>query len=89
MTLAPADVTAIVGGQHGDPFAVLGPHRVEARGLSAIAVRAFLPGATVAQVAPHHGQPHHLVLTLPPLGKVVFKPSGGWGGRSAALPWPR
>jgi hypothetical protein len=28
MTLAPADVTAIVGGQHGDPFAVLGPHRV-------------------------------------------------------------
>jgi len=52
MTLAPVDVTAIVVGQHGEPFAILGPHRVEARGRSAIAVRAFLPGATVAQVVP-------------------------------------
>ena len=89
MTLAPADVTAIVGGQHGDPFAVLGPHRVEARGLSAIAVRAFLPGATVAQVAPHHGQPHHLVLTLPPRHGGVQAVRRMGGGRSAALPWPR
>ena len=60
MTLAPADVTAIVGGQHGDPFAVLGPHRVKARGRSAIAVRAFLPGATLAQVVSHGEAPREM-----------------------------
>jgi len=60
MTLAPAEITAIVGGQHGDSFAVLGPHRVKARGRSAIAVRAFLPGATVAQVVPHGEAPREM-----------------------------
>jgi len=57
MTLAPSDVAAIVGGQHGDPFAILGPHRVRSRGRSAIVVRAILPGATVARVVPHGAEP--------------------------------
>ncbi len=44
-TLPDADVRAIVTGRHADPFAVLGPHRVEVDGRAALAVRAFLPGA--------------------------------------------
>jgi len=60
VTLAPGDVIAIVGGEHGDPFAVLGPHRVKARGRPALAVRAFLPGATLAQVVPHGEAPRQM-----------------------------
>jgi len=33
-------------------------------------------GGVWAEPAPHHGQPHRLTLTLPPLATVVFKPSG-------------
>ncbi|MEZ4590667.1 MAG: 1,4-alpha-glucan branching protein GlgB [Chloroflexota bacterium] len=42
----PEDVEAIVGGYHGNPFAVLGPHEVEG-GLS---IRAFLPQAEAVAV---------------------------------------
>ena len=35
------EIAAIVGGTHGDPFAVLGPHRVN----SGIAICAYVPGA--------------------------------------------
>jgi 1,4-alpha-glucan branching enzyme len=38
-------VEAIVRGEHGDPFAVLGPHHVETDGHPGTAIRAFLPGA--------------------------------------------
>src|SRR5215217_2349364 len=41
-----ADVEAIAGGYHGDPFRVLGPHRVQKRW----EVRAFLPNAGTAEV---------------------------------------
>ncbi|HLF48913.1 MAG TPA: alpha amylase C-terminal domain-containing protein, partial [Methylomirabilota bacterium] len=34
-------------------------------------------GRVHAEPAPHHGQPHRLVLTLPPLATVAFRPSGG------------
>ena len=37
--LSPGAVEAIVGGYHGDPFAVLGPHSVD----DGVAVRAFIP----------------------------------------------
>ncbi|MCX7603464.1 MAG: 1,4-alpha-glucan branching protein GlgB [Bryobacteraceae bacterium] len=40
----PGDFEAIVGGYHGDPFSVLGPHRVE----DGWVVRAFLPHAAEA-----------------------------------------
>ncbi|CAH2600331.1 1,4-alpha-glucan branching enzyme [Rhodovastum atsumiense] len=38
---AEPDVIALVAGRHGDPFAVLGPHRTPA----GVALRAFVPGA--------------------------------------------
>ncbi len=41
-----ADVSAIVGARHGDPFAVLGPHRSDA----GLVIRAFVPGATAVIV---------------------------------------
>ncbi|WP_366654117.1 1,4-alpha-glucan branching protein GlgB [Fodinicurvata sp. EGI_FJ10296] len=47
-----ADVDAIVNGEHGDPFAVLGPHQVRVAGedegaplRDALVIRAFLPEA--------------------------------------------
>lgn len=46
-------ISAIVGGQHGDPFAVLGPHEVA----GGTAIRAFLPGADSVAVVTGHGEP--------------------------------
>ena len=54
-TLDPPDVEAIVRGRHGDPFAVLGPHRVETETGPVMAIRAFLPDAEAAQVVPIGG----------------------------------
>ncbi len=48
-----ADVEAIVGGYHGDPFWVLGPHLVSKKGESApegFEVRAFLPQAQTVEL---------------------------------------
>ncbi|MEO7649896.1 MAG: 1,4-alpha-glucan branching enzyme, partial [Bryobacteraceae bacterium] len=46
-----ADMEAIVGGYHGDPFRVLGPHRMRRlRGKPRWEVRAFLPHAESADV---------------------------------------
>jgi len=50
MTLSPAEAEAIVAGEHGDPFAVLGPHRVTGEGPAAVAVRAFLPDAAAVRL---------------------------------------
>ena len=44
MKLDPHAIRAVVEGEHGDPFAVLGPHRVQTPDGSAVAVRAILPG---------------------------------------------
>ncbi|MBI4611336.1 MAG: 1,4-alpha-glucan branching protein GlgB [Candidatus Rokubacteria bacterium] len=52
MSLSPGDIKAIVTGDHGDPFAVLGPHRVATRTGAGIAVRAFLPAARTVRVVP-------------------------------------
>ena len=46
-----AEMEAIVGGYHGDPFKVLGPHRVQrSRATPRWEVRAFLPHAETAEV---------------------------------------
>jgi 1,4-alpha-glucan branching enzyme len=46
-----ADIEAIVGGYHGDPFLILGPHLVNKRGGEQCwEVRAFLPQAESAEV---------------------------------------
>jgi len=52
--LSQAEIEALVRAEHGDPFAVLGPHRE----LSTIWVRALLPGAlAVAVVNPKPAKP--------------------------------
>src|SRR5262249_48771480 len=49
-TLDPDAVRALVEGEHGDPFAVLGPHPVRTTDGAAIIVRAIVPGATAVRV---------------------------------------
>ncbi len=49
MSLPPEAIRALISGEHGDPFAVLGPHQ-GSNGL--ITVRAFLPEAREAWVIP-------------------------------------
>ena len=44
-------------GEHGDPFAILGPHRLADGPAEGLAVRAFLPGASGATVVPPEGGP--------------------------------
>jgi 1,4-alpha-glucan branching enzyme len=54
-SLPASDVEALVAGRHPDPFAVLGPHVCREDGATAVAIRAFLPGAIAAEVRP--GEP--------------------------------
>src|SRR5262245_32402401 len=51
-SLPASDVDALVQGRHVDPFAVLGPHVCLENGATALAIRAFLPGALGAEVRP-------------------------------------
>ncbi|MGH7409949.1 MAG: 1,4-alpha-glucan branching protein GlgB [Candidatus Methylomirabilis sp.] len=51
-TLSAEQIEAIVEGEHGDPFAVLGPHLVSVRGNTAVAIRVFLPDAERVTVVP-------------------------------------
>ncbi len=46
------DIDAVARGEHGDPFAVLGPHAVREGGRQAVAIRAFLPRAEKVTVIP-------------------------------------
>jgi 1,4-alpha-glucan branching enzyme len=50
--LSKSDIKAIVQGEHGDPFAALGPHAVRVGGKTAVAVRVFLPRADRVIVHP-------------------------------------
>src|SRR6266436_1945268 len=63
-------IEALVTGQHGDPFSVLGPHP---DGDERLTVRAFLPEARTVAVVPRGGSgtPH-------PLRPV--HPAGLWEG---------
>jgi 1,4-alpha-glucan branching enzyme len=56
-TLNLPEAEAIVRGEHGDPFAVLGPHLLAQGERSAVAIRAFLPGATEVSVIPEGSTP--------------------------------
>ncbi len=53
----PEAIEALARGEHGDPFAILGPHVVRSGAAEALAVRAFLPGALGAAVVPAGGGP--------------------------------
>jgi len=46
----PAEVEAIAGGYHSDPFRILGPHAVARDGAESWEVRAFLPQAQSAEL---------------------------------------
>ena len=61
-TLEARAMEAIVRGEHDDPFAVLGPHRVTTNGRVGTAVRAFVPDArAVRLVGPDvPGAPHEM-----------------------------
>ncbi len=50
VTLDQAEVEAIVGGQHADSFAVLGPHAGPNREEAGVVIRAFRPGARAMAV---------------------------------------
>src|SRR5262245_66447705 len=55
--LDPHAIRAVVEGEHGDPFAVLGPHRVQTPDGVAVAVRAIVPGAAAVRVLPADAPP--------------------------------
>src|SRR2546427_1283279 len=57
MTLDPHAIRAVVEGEHSDPFAVLGPHRVQTPDGAAVAVRAIVPGAAAVRVLPADAPP--------------------------------
>jgi 1,4-alpha-glucan branching enzyme len=57
MTLDPRVIHEVVEGEHGDPFAVLGPHRVQTPDGAAVAVRAIVPGAAGVRVLPDGAPP--------------------------------
>jgi 1,4-alpha-glucan branching enzyme len=62
--LSPAEISAIVDGTHGDPFAVLGVHAAD-KGLIA---RTFIPGATVAAALTLAGKPAGTLELVDPAG---------------------
>ena len=57
MTLDMDAIHALVEGEHGDAFAVLGPHRVQSPLGAAVVVRAMLPGAAAVRVVPAGASP--------------------------------
>ena len=66
MKLSADIIRAIASGQHGDPFAVLGPHR---DGQGRATIRAFLPEAReVSVVAPGGDGRPHAMKSLHPAG---------------------
>ena len=68
-----SDVAAIMGARHGDPFAVLGPHRI-AEGLWEI--RAALPGAREVSVLPESGAAPVAMRRIDPAGFFVARVEG-------------
>ncbi|WP_181700495.1 1,4-alpha-glucan branching protein GlgB [Chthonobacter albigriseus] len=69
-----AAVQALVEGRHGDPFTLLGPHRLG----DAASVRAFLPGARSVEVRARDGG--DLLGTL-----RLAHPAGFWSGPVARI----
>src|SRR5690242_11467342 len=57
MTLDTAPIRALVEGEDGDAFAVLGRHRVQTPLGAAVAVRAMMPGAAAVRVLPAGASP--------------------------------
>jgi 1,4-alpha-glucan branching enzyme len=100
-TLTKEVVRAIVRGEHGDPFAVLGPHVITQKGRGVVTIRAFLPGAEKVTVLPTDSDrlPRPMVrIHAEGLFEVVFPKDeavftyrlevvGGGGGRQMEDPY--
>jgi len=74
-TLSSANIKAIVDGECGDPFAVLGPHAFRTARQEGVAVRTFLPEAERVVVVPvNPGLPAQPMARLHPAGlfEAVF-----------------
>ncbi|MBI4572153.1 MAG: 1,4-alpha-glucan branching protein GlgB, partial [candidate division NC10 bacterium] len=79
-----AAINALVRAEHGDPFAVLGPHVRREGGMSAVIVRAFRPAAAGMTVVPAGGDPPpHPMAQIHPAG--VFE--GAFGDRGDVFPY--
>jgi 1,4-alpha-glucan branching enzyme len=59
-TLSQDMIETITRGLNGDPFSVLGPHKVTHEGQAATAVRAFLPWASSVQVVTEAGTAYEM-----------------------------
>jgi 1,4-alpha-glucan branching enzyme len=82
-TASRQEVRAILSAEHGDPFRILGIHRVTFRGKPAVAVRAFLPEARQAWVMPAEADEPFPMRRLHPRGffETVFP------GRNKVFPY--
>ena len=82
MSLSAPAIRALVIGEHGDPFSVLGPHAEPDGGL---VVRAFVPEARTVEVVPREGRAARAARRLHPTGlwEARFEPPTG----SAATPF--
>jgi len=76
MTLDPHAIRAVVEGEHGDSFAVLGPHRVQTPDGAALAVRAIVPGATAVRVLPADAPPTPMERLHPWVSSKQCSPTG-------------
>jgi 1,4-alpha-glucan branching enzyme len=65
------EMEAIAGGFHGDPFRMLGPHRVSEEALDQWEVRAFLPNAAKVSVVSSNGT--YAMERLHPHGFFIVK----------------
>ncbi|TPE50773.1 1,4-alpha-glucan branching protein GlgB [Amaricoccus solimangrovi] len=62
--LPPGEIEAVVEGRHGDPFAVLGPHRTGRR----VFARAFVEGAETLEASTLDGEPAGTLERVHPAG---------------------
>ena len=82
----PADVAAIVGARHADPFAVLGPHET---GGGMWEIRTVQPGAASVSVLPDGGAAPVGTVRLDPAGFFVARlESDGRPGYGLRIEWP-
>ncbi len=83
--LSPEEIEAIVTGNVGDPFALLGPHALSTEAGPATVVRAFLPWAQAVTLITHLGAEHPMERVHPDgLYEVVVPEQENFGYRLRA-----
>ncbi len=79
------EMEAIAGGFHGDPFGILGPHRVSEEALDQWEIRTFLPGA--AKVTVNSAAGSFTMERLHPHGFFIAKLPSAPGKYSLQAQW--